>query len=39
MEMPEWIIYFSAYFLAGLSLKLGDDLLDLVYSWQFQSGT
>jgi hypothetical protein len=28
MEMPEWIIYFSAYFLAGLSLKLGDDLLD-----------
>ena len=26
--MLEWVIYFSAYFLAGLSLKLGDDLLD-----------
>ena len=26
--MLEWAIYFSAYFLAGLSLKLGDDLLD-----------
>jgi len=26
--MIEWIAYFLAYFLAGLSLKLGDDLLD-----------
>ena len=26
--MIEWAVYFSAYFLAGLSLKLGDDLLD-----------
>jgi hypothetical protein len=26
--MLEWAIYFSAYFLAGLTLKLGDDLLD-----------
>ncbi|MHA2396598.1 MAG: hypothetical protein ACXAC0_07830 [Candidatus Thorarchaeota archaeon] len=26
--MLEWFVYFSAYFLAGLSLKLGDDLLD-----------
>ena len=26
--MLEWVIYFSAYLLAGLSLKLGDDLLD-----------
>jgi hypothetical protein len=24
----QWLLYFSAYFLAGLSLKLGDDLLD-----------
>jgi hypothetical protein len=28
IEMLEWFVYFSAYFLAGLSLKLGDDLLD-----------
>jgi hypothetical protein len=28
IEMLEWLVYFSAYFLAGLSLKLGDDLLD-----------
>jgi hypothetical protein len=27
-EMIEWVAYFSAYFLAGLTLKLGDDLLD-----------
>jgi hypothetical protein len=26
--MIEWIAYFLTYFLAGLSLKLGDDLLD-----------
>lgn len=26
--MLEWIAYFSTYLLAGLSLKLGDDLLD-----------
>ncbi len=26
--MIEWVAYFLAYFLAGLSLKLGDDLLD-----------
>ena len=26
--MLEWVIYFSAYLLAGFSLKLGDDLLD-----------
>jgi hypothetical protein len=26
--MLQWVMYFSAYFLAGLSLKLGDDLLD-----------
>ena len=26
--MLEWAIYFSAYLLAGFSLKLGDDLLD-----------
>jgi len=26
--MIEWVAYFSAYFLAGLTLKLGDDLLD-----------
>jgi hypothetical protein len=26
--MVEWVIYFSAYLLAGLTLKLGDDLLD-----------
>ncbi len=26
--MIEWIAYFSAYFLAGLTLKIGDDLLD-----------
>jgi len=26
--MIEWVAYFSAYFLAGLALKLGDDLLD-----------
>lgn len=26
--MIEWIAYFSAYFLAGLLLKTGDDLLD-----------
>jgi hypothetical protein len=26
--MFEWLMYFSAYFFAGLSLKLGDDLLD-----------
>jgi hypothetical protein len=27
-EMTEWVVYFSAYFLAGLLLKAGDDLLD-----------
>ncbi len=26
--MLEWVAYFSAYLLAGFSLKLGDDLLD-----------
>jgi hypothetical protein len=26
--MVEWVAYFSAYFIAGLALKLGDDLLD-----------
>jgi hypothetical protein len=26
--MFEWLMYFAAYFLAGLTLKLGDDLLD-----------
>ena len=26
--MLQWLMYFSAYFLAGLTLKLGDDLLD-----------
>lgn len=26
--MIEWVMYFSAYFLAGLMLKSGDDLLD-----------
>ncbi|MFW9843175.1 MAG: hypothetical protein ACFFEV_01235 [Candidatus Thorarchaeota archaeon] len=26
--MIEWVAYFSAYFLAGLTLKIGDDLLD-----------
>ncbi|MFW9786815.1 MAG: hypothetical protein ACFFE2_15305 [Candidatus Thorarchaeota archaeon] len=26
--MLQWVVYFSAYFLAGLTLKLGDDLLD-----------
>ena len=26
--MIEWVIYFSAYLLAGLTLKIGDDLLD-----------
>ena len=26
--MLEWVVYFSAYFLAGLTLKIGDDLLD-----------
>lgn len=26
--MTEWIFYFAAYFLAGLMLKTGDDLLD-----------
>lgn len=26
--MIEWVMYFSAYFLAGLLLKTGDDLLD-----------
>lgn len=26
--MLQWLMYFSAYFLSGLSLKLGDDLLD-----------
>ena len=26
--MIEWVAYFLAYFLAGLSLKAGDDLLD-----------
>lgn len=26
--MLEWIAYFSAYFLTGLTLKMGDDLLD-----------
>ncbi|MHA1963515.1 MAG: hypothetical protein ACW97G_02915 [Candidatus Thorarchaeota archaeon] len=28
--MLEWVMYFSAYFLAGFSLKLGDDLLDVL---------
>jgi ABC-type amino acid transport system permease subunit len=28
IEMIEWVMYFSAYFLAGLLLKTGDDLLD-----------
>jgi len=28
IEMLEWVAYFSAYLLAGFSLKLGDDLLD-----------
>jgi ABC-type amino acid transport system permease subunit len=27
-EMIEWVMYFSAYFLAGLMLKMGDDFLD-----------
>ena len=35
--MLEWVMYFSAYFLAGLFLKLGDDLLDELdnpqYAW------
>jgi ABC-type amino acid transport system permease subunit len=26
--MMEWVAYFSAYLLAGLTLKIGDDLLD-----------
>ena len=26
--MLEWVAYFSAYLLAGLTLKIGDDLLD-----------
>ncbi|MHA2072859.1 MAG: hypothetical protein ACW985_13885 [Candidatus Thorarchaeota archaeon] len=26
--MVEWILYYAAYLLAGLTLKLGDDLLD-----------
>lgn len=26
--MIEWVVYFSAYLLAGLTLKIGDDLLD-----------
>ncbi len=26
--MLEWVAYFTAYFLAGLTLKIGDDLLD-----------
>ncbi|MBE0527185.1 hypothetical protein E4H12_07720 [Candidatus Thorarchaeota archaeon] len=26
--MIEWVAYFSAYLLAGLTLKVGDDLLD-----------
>jgi len=26
--MIEWVLYFTAYFFAGLSLKIGDDLLD-----------
>jgi hypothetical protein len=26
--MTEWMFYFAAYFLAGLMLKTGDDLLD-----------
>ncbi len=26
--MIEWVAYFSAYFLAGLTLKMGDDFLD-----------
>ena len=26
--MLQWLMYFSAYLLAGLTLKLGDDLLD-----------
>jgi hypothetical protein len=28
IKMIEWVMYFSAYFLAGLLLKAGDDLLD-----------
>jgi len=24
----EWVVYFSAYLFAGLTLKIGDDLLD-----------
>jgi hypothetical protein len=28
IEMTEWMLYFAAYFLAGLMLKTGDDLLD-----------
>ncbi|MHA2069130.1 MAG: hypothetical protein ACXABY_32620 [Candidatus Thorarchaeota archaeon] len=26
--MVEWLLYYAAYLLAGLTLKLGDDLLD-----------
>ena len=26
--MLEWVAYFSVYLLAGLTLKIGDDLLD-----------
>ena len=28
--MIEWIAYFTAYFLAGFTLKMGDDLLDVL---------
>lgn len=35
--MIEWVAYFSAYLLAGLTLKIGDDLLDELdrpdFSW------
>ncbi|MFX1261879.1 MAG: hypothetical protein ACFFAZ_07330 [Promethearchaeota archaeon] len=26
--MTEWLLYYAAYFLTGLTLKIGDDLLD-----------
>jgi hypothetical protein len=26
----EWLLYYAAYFLSGLTLKLGDDLLDVL---------
>lgn len=32
LVIATWIAYFMAYFLAGLTLKIGDDLLDEMYN-------